>query len=62
MVDKHSKPPKPPNNNAKSIDQWDDEGGAPSGGRSVRKRAPVPAQSAKLKAGKRGLYKKDNSN
>jgi hypothetical protein len=39
MADKHPKPPKPPNNNnAKSIDRWDDEGGAPSGGRSVRKR------------------------
>ena len=38
MADKHSKPPKPTNNNAKSIDRWDDEGGAPSGGRSVRKR------------------------
>src|SRR5215469_12206193 len=38
MADKHSKPPEPPNDNAKSIDRWDDEGGAPSGGRSVRKR------------------------
>jgi hypothetical protein len=38
MADKPSKPPKPTNNNAKSIDRWDDEGGAPSGGRSVRKR------------------------
>ena len=38
MADKHSKPPEPPNDNAKSVDRWDDEGGAPSGGRSVRKR------------------------
>jgi hypothetical protein len=38
MADKHSEPPKPTNNNAKSIDRWDDEGGAPSGSRSVRKR------------------------
>ena len=38
MADKHSKPPEPPNGNAKSIDRWDDEGGAPSGGRLVRKR------------------------
>jgi hypothetical protein len=38
MADKHSKPPKPTNNNTKSIDRWDDEGGAPGGGRSVRKR------------------------
>ena len=38
MADKHSKPPETPNDNAKSIDRWDDEGGAPSGGRSVRKR------------------------
>ena len=38
MADKHFKPPEPPNDNAKSIDRWDDEGGAPSGGRSVRKR------------------------
>ncbi len=38
MADKPSEPPKPTNNNAKSIDRWDDEGGAPSGGRSVRKR------------------------
>jgi hypothetical protein len=39
MADKRPKPPEPPNNNdAKSIDRWDDEGGAPSGGRSVRKR------------------------
>src|SRR6266436_7490817 len=30
--------PKPPNNNAKAIDRWDDEGGAPSGGRSRLKR------------------------
>ena len=36
MADKHSKPPEPPNDNAKSIDRWDDEGGAPSGGRLVR--------------------------
>jgi hypothetical protein len=38
MANKHSRPPEPPNDNAKSIDRWDDEGGAPSGGRSVRKR------------------------
>jgi len=38
MADKHFKPPEPPNDNAKSIDRWDDEGGAPSGGRLVRKR------------------------
>jgi hypothetical protein len=38
MADKPSEPPKPTNNDAKSIDRWDDEGGAPSGGRSVRKR------------------------
>jgi hypothetical protein len=38
MADKHSTPPEPPNDNAKSIDRWDDEGGAPSGGRLVRKR------------------------
>jgi hypothetical protein len=38
------KPPKPANNNAKSIDRWDDEGGAPSGGdRSARKRPRDPA-------------------
>ena len=37
MADKHSKPPETPNDNAQSIDRWDDEGGAPSGGRSVRK-------------------------
>jgi len=38
--------PKPANNNAKSIDRWDDEGGAPSGGdRSVRKRLRDPAAS-----------------
>jgi hypothetical protein len=30
MAEKH---PKPTNNSAKSIDRWDDEGGAPSGGR-----------------------------
>src|SRR6266446_3903045 len=30
MADKHSKPPETPNDNAKSIDRWDDEGGAPS--------------------------------
>jgi hypothetical protein len=48
MADKHPKPPKPPNNNnAKSIDRWDDEGGAPSGGRSRRKRPRDPAQLAK---------------
>jgi hypothetical protein len=35
MADKHSEPP---NNNAKFIDRWDDEGRAPSGGRSVRNR------------------------
>src|SRR6266436_1493153 len=34
MADKHSKPPEPPNDNAKSIDRWDDEGGAPSGGQT----------------------------
>jgi len=38
MADKHFKQPEPPNDNAKSIDRWDDEGGAPSGGHSVRKR------------------------
>lgn len=37
---------KPANNNGKSIDRWDDEGGAPSGGdRSVRKRPRDPAAS-----------------
>jgi len=34
MAEKH---PKPTNNNAKSIDRWDDEGGAPSGGRRTPK-------------------------
>src|SRR6266436_5864779 len=48
MADKDSKPPKPPNDNAKSIDRWDDEGGAPSGGRSRLKRPRDPAQLAKL--------------
>src|SRR5260370_20344215 len=47
MADKHSKPPETPNDNAKSIDRWDDEGGAPSGGRSVRKRPRDLNQSAK---------------
>ncbi len=32
-----AKHPKPTNNNAKSIDRWDDEGGAPSGGRRTPK-------------------------
>jgi hypothetical protein len=32
-----AKHPKPTNNNAKSIDRWEDEGGAPSGGRHTRK-------------------------
>jgi hypothetical protein len=47
-ADKHSKPPKPPNDNAKAIDRWDDEGGAPSGGRSLRKRPRDFNQAAKL--------------
>jgi len=46
MADKHSKPPKPPNNNAKAIDRWDDEGGAPSGGRSASKPPKRPRASA----------------
>jgi hypothetical protein len=50
MADKHFKPPEPPNDNAKSIDRWDDEGGAPSGGRSVRKRPEGPAPSAQVHA------------
>src|SRR6266436_9243809 len=37
MADKHSKPPETPYDNAKSIDRWDDEGGAPSGGLCVPK-------------------------
>jgi hypothetical protein len=49
MADKHPNPPKPPNNNnAKSIDRWEDEGGAPSGGRPRLKRPRDPAQLAKL--------------
>ena len=44
-----TKHPKPPNNNAKSIDRWDDEGGAPSGGdRSQQKRPRDPNQLGKL--------------
>ena len=45
------KRPKPTNTNAKSIDRWDDEGGAPSGGRVTDnrlKRPRDPAQLAKL--------------
>ena len=48
MADKHSKPPEPPNDNGKSIDRWDDEGGAPSGGRSVRKRPRRARPSAQV--------------
>jgi hypothetical protein len=43
--------PKQPNNNAKSIDRWDDEGGAPSGGRvtgKYPKRPRDPNQLAKF--------------
>jgi hypothetical protein len=56
MADKHSKPPEPPNDNAKSIDRWEDEGGAPSGGRSVRK-CPRRAR-AKRSSSVVGPYKK----
>jgi hypothetical protein len=45
------KRPKQPNNNAKSIERWDDEGGAPSGGRVTGKhpkRPRDPNQWAKL--------------
>src|SRR5260370_28205859 len=44
MADKHSKPPEPPNDNAKSIDRWDDEGGAPSGGRLLRIQGQPPVR------------------
>ena len=36
------KRPKQPNNNAKSIERWDDEGGAPSGGRVTGKHPKRP--------------------
>jgi hypothetical protein len=45
MASKQPKPPAPqtpPNNNAKSLDRWDDEGGAPSGGQYRHKRAMLP--------------------
>ena len=41
-------PPKPPNNNAKAIGRWDDEGGAPNGGRAMRKRPRDPNVLGKL--------------
>ena len=51
--------PKPPNNNAKFIDRWDDDGGAPSGGdRSVRKRPPRSGSSlvCKVRNSERKLH------
>src|SRR6266446_8473920 len=58
MADKHSKSPKPPNDNAKSIDRWDDEGGAPSGGRSVRKR---PRRDRAKRSSSRGRLRTSSS-
>jgi hypothetical protein len=51
--------PKPPNNNAKSIDRWDDDGGAPSGSDcSVRKRPPRSGNSlvCKVRNSERKLH------
>ena len=58
MTDKHSKPPETPNDNAKSIDRWDDEGGAPSGGRSVRKR---PRRDRAKRSSSRGRLQTSSS-
>jgi hypothetical protein len=58
MADKHSKPPETPNDNAKSIDRWDDEGGAPSGGRSVRKR---PRRDRAKRSSSRGRLRTSSS-
>jgi hypothetical protein len=38
MPDRPPVPPKAPNNDAKAVDRWDDEGGAPSGSQPMRKR------------------------
>jgi hypothetical protein len=58
MADKHSKPPETPNDNAKSIDRWDDEGGAPSGGRSLRKR---PRRDRAKRSSSRGRLRTSSS-
>ena len=58
MADKHSKPPETPNDNAKSIDRWDDEGGAPSGGHSVRKR---PRRDRAKRSSSRGRLRTSSS-
>ena len=58
QADKPSEPPKPTNNNAKSIDRWDDEGGAPSGGRSVRKR---PRRDRAKRSSSRGRLRTSSS-
>ena len=57
MAYKHSKPPETPNDNAKSIDRWDDEGGA-SGGRSVRKR---PRRDRAKRSSSRGRLRTSSS-
>ena len=59
MASKQPRPPAPqtpPNNNAKSLDRWDDEGGAPSGGQYRHKRAmpPEPKNPAAVAAGRLG--------
>lgn len=51
-------PTRKPQNNAKSIDRWDNEGGAPSGGgRSARKR-PRATNLQKKAAAKKSPKKK----
>src|SRR4029450_2873585 len=58
MADKHSKPPETPNDNAKSIDRWDDEGGAPSGGRSGGQR---PRRGRAKRSSARGRLRTSSS-
>jgi hypothetical protein len=48
------KRPRPTNNNAESIDRWNDEGGAPSGGRVTGKPRTVVKEVSPAKPAAKG--------